>query len=212
VKIMASQASWQTGGAGGVGTAGWGEPSPDRQSIEDQLRRLMQHVEESERRYGEALDDLQARLNHLAHKGDGARNNYAAGDAATLDRLQEQVSGLARRFENEASTSLEDFERLGQAVMGGLDRGPGGFASGGAATPFPSPFVAAPLGAASTPFAFPSPFVPTLSASPARHSPSPHPSLDPPSRRPRLCLIWTAISASAWWRWPIVSKIQSRRR
>jgi hypothetical protein len=157
--IMASQASWQTGDAGGVGTAGWGEPFPDRQSIEDQLRRLMQQVEESERRYGEALDDLQARLNQLAHRGDSARNTFEGGDAATLNRLQDQVSGLARRFENEASNSLEDFERLGKAVMGGLDRGPGGFASASAA-PFPSPFLAGAPSPASAPFAFPSPFVP----------------------------------------------------
>jgi len=54
---MVSEASWQTGAAG----------SPmDQQSIESLLRRLVQRVEESERRYSEALDELHARLDQLS--------------------------------------------------------------------------------------------------------------------------------------------------
>ncbi len=152
--VMSSQASWQTGGAG------WGEAADDPQSLENLLRRLMQQVEETERRYGEALDELQGRLDRLAHKTDAARSTGAPGDAATLDRLHDQVSGLARHFEREASTSLDDFERLGKAVMGGLDRGASGFAFGPSPTPFLSPFAAEPFKPAATPFNFPSPFAP----------------------------------------------------
>jgi hypothetical protein len=144
---MASQASWQTG------APDRDEDVPDRQSLESLLRRLMQQVEETERRYGEALDELQGRLDRLAHKTDAARST-GPGDAATLDRLHDQVSGLARRFEREASTSLDDFERLGRAVMVGLDRGASGSASHPSATPFTSPFAAEPA------FTLPSPFVP----------------------------------------------------
>jgi localization factor PodJL len=180
---MASHASWQTGGAGRVGAAGWGEAFPDQQAIENRLRRLMQQVEESERRYCEALDELQARLNQLAHGSDNPRNSGAGGDAATLDRLQDRVSGLARRFEHEASTSLDDFERLGRAVMGGLDREPSGFASGPSATPFPSPFVAERPTPASTPFTSPSPFAPEplniASPSFTFSAPGPGPSFPP---------------------------------
>ena len=66
--------------------------------------------------YGEALNDLQGRLDQLALTTGAARASVASNDSATLDRLHDQVSGLARRFEREAATSLDDFERLGQAI------------------------------------------------------------------------------------------------
>ncbi len=145
---MSSLESWQTG-ASRHGDAGRGEDLPEQQSVESLLRRLVQQVEDTERRYSEALDDLQRRLDQLALKTDAARTSGTQGDAATLDRLHDQVSGLAQRFEREAATSLDDFERLGRAVMGGLDRGASGLASG------PSPFAAAPP--ASAPFTIPAP-------------------------------------------------------
>ncbi|MEX1060247.1 MAG: peptidoglycan-binding protein, partial [Methyloceanibacter sp.] len=94
----------------------------DQQSVESLLRRLVQRVEESERRYSEALEDLHARLDQLAQTTDAAR---AAGtpepeDAETFDRLHDQVSSLAQRLEREASTPLDDFERLGRALAGDL--------------------------------------------------------------------------------------------
>jgi localization factor PodJL len=122
---MSSQASWQTGASDRSG-ADWSEEFPDRQSVEGLLRRLVRQVEETERRYGEALSDLQGRLDQLALTTGAARVSAASDDSATLDRLHDQVSGLARRFEREAATSLDDFERLGQAVLGGLDRSTSG--------------------------------------------------------------------------------------
>jgi localization factor PodJL len=132
VNIMSSQASWQTGGAG------WGEGFPDEQSVESLLRRLLVQVEETERRYSDALDELQGRLDQLALKTDAVRSG-ATGGGPALDRLHDQVSGLARRFEREASSSLDDFERLGRAVMGGLDRDASGFSFDPSAPPFTSP-------------------------------------------------------------------------
>jgi localization factor PodJL len=132
---MSSQASWQTG-ASGQGGADWSEDFPDQQSVEGLLRRLVQQVEETERRYGEALNDLQGRLDQLALTTGAARASVTSNDSATLDRLHDQVSGLARRFEREAATSLDDFERLGQAVLGGLDRGGSGLAFGSSTAPF----------------------------------------------------------------------------
>src|SRR5262245_64429262 len=150
---MSSQASWQTG-ASGQGGADWGEEFPDQQSVEGLLRRLVQQVEETERRYREALNDLQGRLDQLALTIGAARASGASDDSATLNRLHDQVSGLARRFEREAATSLDDFERLGRAVLGGLDRGARGLAFESSTAPFPSPFAAEPLIPAGSPFAF----------------------------------------------------------
>ena len=140
---MSSQASWQTG-ASGQGGADWSEDFPDQQSVEGLLRRLVQQVEDTERRYGEALNDLQGRLDQLALTTGAARASVASDDSATLDRLHDQVSGLARRFEREAATSLDDFERLGQAVLGGIDRGASGLAFGSSTAPSLSPFTFAP--------------------------------------------------------------------
>lgn len=165
---MSSQASWQTG-ASSFGGAGGGEDFPDQQSVETLLRRLVQQVEDTERRYSDALNDLQGRLDQLALKTGAARASAAADDSATLDRLHDQVSGLARRFEREAVSSLDDFERLGREVLGRLDRDASGLAMGGQPAPFASPFAADPLQFASSPFASSSPFA----AEPAKAETSP---------------------------------------
>jgi len=109
---MVSEATWRTGSAG----------SPmDQQSIEDLLRRLVQRVEESERRYSEALDELHARLDQLSQTTGAARRGGNPEDRETFGRLHDQVSDLARRLEREASTPLDDFERIGRALAGDLD-------------------------------------------------------------------------------------------
>ena len=92
----------------------------DQQSVETLLRRLVERVEESERRYSEALDELHARLDQLSQTTDAARAE-SSDDAATFGRLHDQVSSLARRLEGEASTPLDDFERLGRALASDLD-------------------------------------------------------------------------------------------
>ena len=93
----------------------------DQQSVESLLRRLVERVEESERRYGEALDELHARLDQLSYTTDAARATGSPEEAATFDRLHTQVSELGRRFEQDTATPLDDFERLGKALAGGMD-------------------------------------------------------------------------------------------
>ena len=83
----------------------------DQRSVENLLRRLVERVEDSERRYGEALDELHARLDQLSQTTDAARVTGSPEEAETLDRLHDQVSSLARRLEHDAETSLDDFER-----------------------------------------------------------------------------------------------------
>src|SRR5262245_3575916 len=161
---MSSQASWQTG-TPGPGGADWDDEFPDQQSVEGLLRRLVQQVEETERRYSDALNDLQGRLDQLSLKTGAARASGASDDSATLDRLHDQVSGLARRFEREAATSLDDFERLGRAVLGGLDRGASRLAFESSTAPLPFPLAAEPLTPASSPYAF-DPYEPSSAVPP----------------------------------------------
>src|SRR5262245_3310013 len=161
---MSSQASWQTG-TPGPGGADWDDEFPDQQSVEGLLRRLVQQVEETERRYSDALNDLQGRLDQLSLKTGAARASGASDDSATLDRLHDQVSGLARRFEREAATSLDDFERLGRAVLGGLDRGASRLAFESSTAPLPSPLAAEPFTPASSPYAF-DPYEPSSAVPP----------------------------------------------
>ncbi len=55
------------------------------------------------------------------HTTGAARATGTPEDAETFDRLHDQVSSLAHRLELEASTPLDDFERLGRALAGDLD-------------------------------------------------------------------------------------------
>jgi localization factor PodJL len=118
---MSSEASWQTGNAG---REGQGEPSPkgphmDQQTVESLLRRLVERVEESERRYGEALEELHTRLDRLSHTTEAARDISSPDEAETLGRLRDQVSGLARRLEQAQVTNpLDEFLELGKALSG----------------------------------------------------------------------------------------------
>jgi localization factor PodJL len=109
------------GSLGSHGSALSGESPMDQQSVESLLRRLVERVEAGERRYSEALDELHARLDRLTQTTDDARLPGAPEDAETFDRLHDQVSSLARRLEREATTPLDDFERLGWALSGELD-------------------------------------------------------------------------------------------
>lgn len=149
---MASEASWQTG-TGRNGEAPLAQGPMDQQSVETLLRRLVERVEESERRHGEALDELHARLDQLSHTTDAARATGSPEDAATLDRLHVQVSELGRRFEKDTASPLDDFERLGKALAGGLDypSGGSGLSSGMGHEPTASPFGSQQ--AADSPFA-----------------------------------------------------------
>src|SRR3954469_6672671 len=111
---MVSEASWHSG-IGRYGNPPSGGGPMDQQSVESLLRRLVQRVEESERRYSEALDELHARLDQLAQTTGAARAAGAPDDSATFDRLHDEVSSLTWRLEGEDSNPLDDFERLGRA-------------------------------------------------------------------------------------------------
>ncbi|MHA1134255.1 MAG: hypothetical protein ACTSRM_08225 [Alphaproteobacteria bacterium] len=115
---MASEASWQTGDTGDLSETLPADEPMDQRTVESLLRRLVDRVEESERRYGEELDELHARLDQLSQTTEAARDTGAPGDDTTFDRLQTEVSNLTRQLEDESATSLDDFERLGRALSG----------------------------------------------------------------------------------------------
>jgi len=121
----------------------------EQHSVESLLCRLIERIEDNERRYGRALDDLHARLDRLSHTTEAARASAASAsdDGATLDRLHDQVSKLARRLEQEASSPLDDFERLGKALSGGMDYSTGASSFSGSAPEDlgTSPYASRPL-------------------------------------------------------------------
>lgn len=117
-------------------------PPMDPRAVENLLRRLVGRFEESERRYGTALEELHDRLDHLSQTTDAARDISVSAEADSFARLHAQVSDLTRRLETESSTPLENFERLGKALTGGLrsdseNGAPGPYR----AVPEPSPFA-----------------------------------------------------------------------
>ncbi|MGI8725843.1 MAG: hypothetical protein ACR2J1_10970, partial [Methyloceanibacter sp.] len=164
---MASEAGWQPGGTAKHGDTGMphGDGAMDQRTVESLLRRLVERVEESERRYGEALEELHSRLDQLSHTTEAARATSTPEGADTLHRLHDQVSSLARRLEHETDIPLDDFERLGKVLTGEHYRS----SAGGepdmqtpAAEPHRAPSVASFWQAAQrpscndTPFSFPS--------------------------------------------------------
>jgi localization factor PodJL len=139
---MASEATWQTGGAQRAASA-----PMDQRTVESLLRRLVERVEESERRYSEALDELHARLDQLSQTTDAVRATSSPEDSPTLERLHDQVNDLAKRFEPQSTSTnpLEDFERLGKALSAGLDFTVGGSDGLSGAANIPSAFPSAPI-------------------------------------------------------------------
>ncbi len=113
---MASEASWQASSAGT--RAGDNAPYSDQDSVEILLRRLIQRVEESERRYDEALDELHVRLDRLSRTPDGPGTPASPEETETLERLRHQLSGLAARLEQppEAAAATEALSPLERAL------------------------------------------------------------------------------------------------
>lgn len=130
---MASDSNWQT------------TPEKDNSGAEPQvdtlIKKLMERIEESERRYGEALETLHSRLDALSQATVAAKSASAAGDAGTFDHLHEQVSNLAKRLSD------------GDALPGAEDSQSGDHEAGGfGAAPEPEEDIFAKLARGSEPF------------------------------------------------------------
>lgn len=116
---MASEASWQTGAAGRSAGARYPDAPLDQRGVESLLLKLVERVAESERRYGDALDDLHRRLDRLSQTA-GAVRAGAPDDAETLERLHNQINRLGRRLDQESAAPLDNFERLGRTLSEGM--------------------------------------------------------------------------------------------
>jgi localization factor PodJL len=112
---MAPEVRWQASSA--AGSSGSDTLAPDRESVESLLRKLIKRIEESERRYEEALDELHARLGQVSYS---ASVNEALGtpeETETLERLRRQLSDLARRLEQPQPKKVPDrLPRLDKAL------------------------------------------------------------------------------------------------
>src|SRR5262249_36133320 len=142
---MVSEASWQRRGPARPSGVPHAQRPMEQHSVESLLCRLIERIEDNERRHGRALDDLHARLDRLSHTTEAARASVASAsdDRAILDRLHDQVSKLARRLEQEASSPLDDFERLGKALSGSA--GASGFSGSAPEDLGTSPYASRPL-------------------------------------------------------------------
>jgi localization factor PodJL len=153
---MAPEPSWQLSNA----EAGAGAPFSDQESVEGLLRRLIQRVEESERRYDEALVELHARLDRLSRTPEGGGAAISPEEAETLERLREQLSGLARRQQPAPEPATDHFAALDKALAEFRAVAAGLAAAEPAVVP-PRPLAASP--APDFPFSMPVP-EPDLSA------------------------------------------------
>jgi localization factor PodJL len=111
---MAPEVRWQASSA--ATSSGSDALPPDRESVESLLRKLIKRIEESERRYAEALDELHARLGQVSYS---ASVNEALGtpeETETLERLRHQLSDLARRLEQPQPKKAERLPRLDKAL------------------------------------------------------------------------------------------------
>jgi localization factor PodJL len=83
---MAPEVRWQTSSVASLG--GSDTLAPDRESVESLLRKLIRRIEESERRYAEALDELHARLGQVSYSA-------SVSEALGTPEETETLSGCA---------------------------------------------------------------------------------------------------------------------
>jgi localization factor PodJL len=119
---MAPEVRWQASEP--ARSSGSDFRAPREDSVETLLRGLIRRIEESERRYAEALDELHARLGHVSHTAGVAESLGSPEESETLERLRLQLSGLARRLEQppppERAQPLDKALEDVRAVQAGL--------------------------------------------------------------------------------------------
>ena len=109
---MAPEVRWQASGA----APGGGFTASSEESVETLLRRLIRRIEESERRYAEALDELHARLGHVSRTSAIAESLANPEESETLARLRLQLSGLARRLEQPEPERVQPLDKAREEV------------------------------------------------------------------------------------------------
>jgi localization factor PodJL len=149
---MAPEVDWQASSA--TTRSGSDVPASDQDTVESLLRRLIKRIEESERRYAEALDELHARLGDVSYTAGVTEAIGTPEETETLERLRLQLSGLARRLE-QPPESVAEIERLSP-----LDKALAEVCAVSAGLAVAEPdWFASPRSTASGPFSEPEPMV-----------------------------------------------------
>lgn len=74
------------------------EPGPtDSRQLESLLHTLIERIDDNDRRYGDALEDLHARLDHVSYQASSARNGARPEGGEPLGPVETQVAALAER-------------------------------------------------------------------------------------------------------------------
>ena len=97
---MSPEANWQANATDRQGPRSAQDFDLDNLSVPRLLRRLITRVEESERRYGEALEELHTRLDRLSKTAETVPALGATEEEETLERLRSQLGTLAGRLEH----------------------------------------------------------------------------------------------------------------
>jgi localization factor PodJL len=113
----------------------------DQQSVEGLIRRLIERVEESERRYSEALEDLHARLDQLTQTTEALPTSGTAEETETLARLRNHLSSLTERLEQPKATGpgFDELAKLDRALAEAREAAAGLEADFGSFPPPPTP-------------------------------------------------------------------------
>ncbi len=105
--------------------------SASMDNIEGLLGKLMGRLDESDRRYTNALDELNQRLNDLSDRALSARGTQPDNASATLDRVHAQATTLAAQvtqagtaYRSQHGTPLGDLEQRMGKFTGANDDGP----------------------------------------------------------------------------------------
>ena len=104
---MAPEVRWQASSAAGSG--GSETRAPDRESVESLLRKLIKRIEESERRYEEALDELHARLGQVSYS---ASVNEALGTPEETENSGAATASAERPRAPAGATATEKGGRM----------------------------------------------------------------------------------------------------
>ena len=164
---MAPEVRWQ---ASSVATRSGNDAlASDQDTVESLLSRLIRRIEESERRYAEALDELQTRLGHVSYSAAVTEVIGTPEETETLERLRFQLSALTRRLEQppEPPAEIDRLSPLDKALAEVCA------VSAGLAVAEPDWFTSSrPLPSASPGEPEPAPASPQQESSPSATSPS----------------------------------------
>ncbi|MEG6508580.1 SEL1-like repeat protein [Methyloligella sp. 2.7D] len=95
-----------------------GDGGASQASVENLIKSLIERVEDSERRYADALDQLHSRLDRLSAATLEAKSASESDDGKTLDRLHQEVSSLAQKLSSERQPESDESDVFAKLARG----------------------------------------------------------------------------------------------